>query len=56
MIHRTFRSLDDAPKLVGFTVKQWATLILGGGLVFGVIHLAHVPTKPAISARNIVAA
>ena len=49
MIHRTFRSLDDAPKLVGFTVKQWATLILGAGLVLGVIHLAHVPTKPAIS-------
>ena len=49
MIHRTFRSLDDAPKLVGFTVKQWATLILGAGSVLGVIHLAHVPTKPAIS-------
>jgi len=49
VIHRTFRSLDDAPKLVGFTVKQWATLIVGAGLVLGVIHLAHVPTKPAIS-------
>jgi hypothetical protein len=49
VIHRTFRSLDDAPKLVGFTIKQWATLILGAGLVLGVIHLAHVPTKPAIS-------
>lgn len=49
MIHRTFRSLDDAPKLVGFTIKQWATLILGAGSVLGVIHLAHVPTKPAIS-------
>ena len=49
MIHRTFRSLDDAPKLVGFTIKQWATLMMGAGLVLGVIHLAHVPTKPAIS-------
>jgi PrgI family protein len=49
VIHRTFRSLDDAPKLVGFTVKQWAALILGAGSVFGVIHLARVPTKPAIS-------
>ena len=49
MIHRTFRSLDDAPKLVGFTIKQWATLILGAGSVLGLIHLAHVPTKPAIS-------
>jgi hypothetical protein len=49
MIHRTFRSLDNAPKLVGFTIKQWATLIVGAALVFGVIHLARVPTKPAIS-------
>jgi hypothetical protein len=49
VIHRTFRSLDEAPKLVGFTVKQWAVLIVGGGLLIGVIHLAHVPTKPAIT-------
>ena len=31
MIHRTFRSLDDAPKLVGFTLRQWAALIAGAG-------------------------
>lgn len=49
MIHRTFRSLDDPPKLVGFTVKQWAALIVGTGLVLGLIHLAHVPTRPAIT-------
>jgi hypothetical protein len=49
VIHRTFRSLDDAPKLVGFTVKQWAALILGTGVVLGLIYLAHVPMKPAIS-------
>jgi PrgI family protein len=49
VIHRTFRSLDEAPKLVGFTVKQWAVLIAGSGLLLGVIHLAHVPTKPAIT-------
>jgi hypothetical protein len=49
VIHRTFRSLDEAPKLVGFTVKQWAALIAGSGLLLGVIHLAHVPTKPAIT-------
>ncbi|HEX4836942.1 MAG TPA: PrgI family protein [Solirubrobacteraceae bacterium] len=49
MIHRTFRSLDDAPRLVGFTVKQWASLILGTGAVLGVIYLAHVPARPAIS-------
>jgi hypothetical protein len=47
--HRTFRSLDDAPKLVGFTIKQWATLIVGAGSVLGLIHVAHVPAKPAIS-------
>ena len=49
MIHRTFRSLDEAPKLVGFTVRQWAALIAGSGLLLGVIHLAHVPAKPAIT-------
>ncbi len=49
MIHRTFRSLDEAPKLVGFTVKQWAVLIAGSAVLLGVIHLAHVPTKPAIT-------
>jgi len=49
VIHRTFRSLDQAPKLVGFTVKQWAALIAGALSVFGLIHLAHLPTKPAIT-------
>ena len=29
VIHRTFRSLDEAPKLVGFTMRQWAVLIAG---------------------------
>jgi hypothetical protein len=49
VIHRTFRSLDEAPKLVGFTVKQWVTLIAGSGALLVVIHLAEVPTKPAIT-------
>lgn len=49
MIHRTFRSLDEAPKLIWFTAKQWVVLIVGSGLLFGVIHLARVPTKPAIT-------
>ncbi len=49
MIHRMFRSLDDPPKLVGFTIKQWAVLISGAGSLVGVIHLTHVPTKPAIT-------
>ncbi|MFZ1153971.1 MAG: PrgI family protein [Solirubrobacteraceae bacterium] len=49
MIHRTFRSLDDPPKLVGFTIKQWAALIVGASSLVGLIHIAHVPTKPAIT-------
>ncbi len=49
MIHRTFRSLDDPPKLVGFTIKQWATLIAGASAVLGVVYVAHLPTKPAIT-------
>ncbi len=49
MIHRTFRSLDEAPRLVAFTIKQWAVLIAGSAAVLGVIHLSHLPTKPAIT-------
>lgn len=49
MIHRTFRSLDEAPKLVGFTLRQWAALIAATGAVLGVVYAAHLPTKPAIS-------
>lgn len=49
MIHRTFRSLDDAPRLVAFTIKQWAVLIAGGLTVLALIHLSHLPTKPAIT-------
>jgi hypothetical protein len=49
VIHRTFRSLDDPPKLVGFTIRQWAALIGGGILVFAVVHLAQLPAKAAIT-------
>ncbi|MGA2163208.1 MAG: PrgI family protein [Solirubrobacteraceae bacterium] len=49
MIHRTFRSLDEAPRLVAFTIRQWAMLIAGCAAVFGLIHLSHLPTKPAIT-------
>jgi len=49
MIHRTFRSLDEAPRLVAFTIKQWAALIAGSLTVLGLIHLLRVPTKPAIT-------
>lgn len=49
MIHRTFRSLDEAPRLVAFTIKQWAVLIAGSLAVLGLIHVSHLPTKPAIT-------
>jgi len=49
VINRTFRSLDQAPKLVLFTGKQWAVLIPGALAVLGLVHLAHLPTKPAIT-------
>jgi hypothetical protein len=49
VIHRTFRSLDMPPKLVGFTPRQWAALIAGTSAVLGLIYLTHLPTKPAIT-------
>lgn len=49
MIHRTFRSLDDAPKLVGFTLRQWATLIAGASVVLGVVYVAHLPARASIT-------
>ncbi len=49
MIHRTFRSLDEAPKLVGFTMRQWCVLVAGASAVLGLVYLAHLPTKPAIT-------
>ena len=49
MIHRTFRSLDDRPKLVGFTIRQWLALIAGSVAVVGLVALAHIPGKPAIT-------
>lgn len=49
MIHRTFRSLDEAPKLVGFTPRQWVALLADSAAVLGVVHLAHLPAKPAIT-------
>lgn len=49
MIHRTFRSLDEAPKLVGFTIRQWLLLIGDGVLVLGLVHVAHMSAKPAIT-------
>lgn len=49
MIHRTFRSLDDAPKLVGFTMRQWVALIGGGVALLVFVHVMHLAAKPAIT-------
>jgi hypothetical protein len=49
VIHRTFRSLDEAPKLLGFTMRQWVALIASSGAVLGLVYLAHLPAKPAIT-------
>jgi hypothetical protein len=49
VIHPTFRSLDEAPRLVVFTIKQWAVLIAGTLAVLALIHFSGLPTKPAIT-------
>ena len=54
MIHRTYRSLDAPIKLVGFTLRQWAAIIAGSVAVVGLVALAHLPTKVAISLCTLV--
>jgi hypothetical protein len=49
VIHRTFRSLDQPPKLVGFTIRQWAALIADTALVLAVVYTAGLPAKAAIT-------
>jgi DNA helicase HerA-like ATPase len=49
VIHRTFRSLDEAPKLVGFTMRQWAALIAGTAAILAVVHVADLATRPAVT-------
>ena len=49
MIHPTFRSLDEAPRLVVFTIKQWAVLLAGTIAVLALVHLSGLATKPAIT-------
>ncbi len=49
MIHRTFRSLDQPPKLVGFTIGQWAALIADAVLVGGLVYVLGLPGKAAIT-------
>jgi hypothetical protein len=47
--HRTFRSLDDPPKLLGFSLRQWAALIAGASVVLSVVYVTHLPMKAAIT-------
>jgi hypothetical protein len=49
MTHRTFRSLDEPPKLLGFSVRQWAALIAGAIALLALVHIASLPTKAAIT-------
>ena len=49
MIHPTFRSLDDAPKLVGFTIRQWAALIAAGSAVLAIVEATGLPAKAAMT-------
>jgi hypothetical protein len=49
VIHRTFRSLDEPPRLVGFTIRQWAALIADTTTVLGIVYLAGLPVKAAIT-------
>ena len=49
MIHRTFRSLDQPPKLVGFTAVQWCWLIADLAVVLAVVLVTGMPAKAAIT-------
>jgi hypothetical protein len=49
VIHRTFRSLDEPPKLLGFTAKQWCLLISDLTAVIAIVLSARVPPKVAIT-------
>jgi hypothetical protein len=49
VIHRTFRSLDQAPKLVGFTIGQWAALIAETVVILALVYVTGLPVKVAIS-------
>lgn len=49
MIHRTYRRLDEPPKLAGFSFTQWLALLMLGGAVYGVCRGLALPTQPAIS-------
>ena len=49
MIHRTFRSLDEPPKLLGFTATQWCWLIADLAGVLALVLATGMPAKAAIT-------
>jgi len=49
MHHRAYRTLNDPPKLLGFTGWQWVALLSAGALAVGSTQLVGLPVKPAIS-------
>jgi hypothetical protein len=49
-VHRTYRWLDEPPKLLGFTFTQWLALLAASAAGYGLVELAHVPLKVAVSA------
>lgn len=49
MIHPTYRSLDAPVKLLGLSWRQWLCLVAGGVALIALVHLAGIPTRPAIS-------
>lgn len=49
MSHRTFRSLDEQPRLIGFTFWQWLRLLALSSVVVGLVLLLDLPVKAAVS-------
>lgn len=49
MTHRTYRSLDEKPRLLGFTLTQWGMLLVLGGSAIGLVLATGLPTKAAVS-------
>jgi uncharacterized membrane protein len=49
VIHRTFRSLDDPPKLLGFSLHQWAALVAGASALLALSYATQLPAKAAIT-------
>lgn len=49
MTHRTYRSLDEKPRLLGFTLTQWLMLLALAGAAVALTILTGLPLKAAVS-------